>query len=593
MTPPETGRAWLWAIFVALLFCAGYPAMYAFRRAWQTHYPNLASQWANNGRFAVLGLFGTESNQDELAYAARAKEASLRPWPHDPFIKGFRSPRQAVNDALTYAIMGAVIAVVGDMNGAWILMRFLCCVAWFVLLHKMARKAGARSEASLFAAAFVTCFSYLLTFYFLPRLAWTGHPLGDLLRNAWTTLSYGRTESVFRLPRPGISYAFSFAASLLYIAAAELKSWRACLGAGLLGGALAYVRADVWTSYVVATSLDALLESIRKPRGAARLWFSLLVTAVLSAPYLYFTLHIDPEFLDRSCGSYGRRFDAPSLVYLAVAAVGWWKARNAAQRFLACMAGATFVMVNISLVLGYATEPWHWKLFGNIYVFLLLFTALPEKLQARSAAWRALALATALLAFLQGIAYAAIHYPFQGLPRDYDDALTWLDRHTERDAEVLSINPEVDLLIPAYTHDKVELGYYLSIVSDYPRTDNFRRLAGSLKALGADPSKYFRGVFLSTHSEEQNDVLNEGPRRGQIERPLLIWLYFHMHDRPREARSLFEEAARHPLPIKPDYLWFGRFEREFARKGPPSSWGGWREVYRNPSVTIYRATSPS
>ena len=71
------------------------------------------------------------------------------------------------------------------------------------------------------------------------------------------------------------------------------------------------------------------------------------------------------------------------------------------------------------------------------FIFVLALSFLPERLRRRSAIWQGAAAVLALAAFMQGVCYAAIHYPFQGLPREYDQALEWLQRNTQKDAVVL------------------------------------------------------------------------------------------------------------------------------------------------------------
>ncbi|MDD5629707.1 MAG: hypothetical protein PHU21_11620, partial [Elusimicrobia bacterium] len=205
MALPERWRPWLGALLVACAMCSGYPFMYGLRQVWQSHYPALAEQWPNNGRFTVVGMFGTELGADELSYAACAKNASEHFPSYDPFIREHRTAQQFVIDRINYTTMGLVIAAVRDVSWAWIVMRFLCCMAWFILIYRLVRGAGESPALAGFGAAFVTCFSYILTLQFLAACGWSGHPARDLMRNASALLSYGRTEVVIRLGRPGLT----------------------------------------------------------------------------------------------------------------------------------------------------------------------------------------------------------------------------------------------------------------------------------------------------------------------------------------------------------------------------------------------------
>jgi hypothetical protein len=58
------------------------------------------------------------------------------------------------------------------------------------------------------------------------------------------------------------------------------------------------------------------------------------------------------------------------------------------------------------------------------------------------------------------------------------------------------------------------------------------------------------------------------------------------------ARKILAQAQAQPEPITPDYIWFGRLEKEFAGKSFPEP-DRWKEVFRNSSVIIYgRMQSP-
>jgi hypothetical protein len=94
---PSPLLPWAIGILFAAIFCSNYLLMFAYRQVWQSHYPGLADQWANNGRFSVIGLYGTELMSEELIYASRVKEASEHLIAFDPYIKENHSKRLGVD----------------------------------------------------------------------------------------------------------------------------------------------------------------------------------------------------------------------------------------------------------------------------------------------------------------------------------------------------------------------------------------------------------------------------------------------------------------------------------------------------------------
>lgn len=591
MTPRDPSQLqpwlpWAWALAAAAAFCSGYVGMPVFRAAWQSHYPELAAAWANDGRFTLIGWFGTELSHEELAYAARVNNAARHFPAFDPYIKDNHSRRQLVNDALTYSVMGAVQAVFRDINRTWLFTRFFCCVFWFILIYRLLLKMGEEAPFAVCGAAFVACFSYVLTLLFAHNLQWDGLRLSSLAHDAWTVLSYGRTESVLRLPRPGLSYAFLFLATLWSIKTAESRGWGWAVASGLLGGALAYVRLDIWTTHLLAAYAFSAVCSWKQGRLHGPLLASALIATLLSLPFLYYNYPASADLLLRSGCIQRRQFDFWSLFYAAAFFSGLrWKDKPA-ELFLACIAAGVFVMVNIELVTGYTLASDHWKFFGNIYVFLLALSFLPRRVKAARAPFLAGAAAMVCVAFLQSLSYAAIHFPFQGLPKDYDQALAWLDRDTPPDSVVLTLNPEVNTLIPVFTHDKVELSYILAVVSDFPMLSNAQHLLGGLRLLGADADRFLEECVMREPAYDRRGIVATGLARGEIEKGELYTMLFYMTPRPT-ARQILEQAKARPAEIAPDYVWFGRLEKEYAAKSFPPR-GQWQEAFRNAAVTIYR-----
>lgn len=575
------GGLMAWALALACAMSAGNAATALFRRVWQSHYPALAEQWANDGRFAAVNWFGT-SVIEEIGYAARTRNASRTLLPYDPYIKEWRPPQQIVNDYLSYAALGALNRVTGDVSRTWVAAVFLCCLLWFFLIYRLMLKATGEPGFSVFCAVVVTGFSYLLTLQFASQLGGAG-----LKRALWTMLSYGRTEGITRLPRPGVTYAFAFLASALAVAAADKRTAPRALLAGLVGGLLAYVRVDVWTTFMVALWAFALAVSVRERRPAWQLWGAAALASAVSLPFLYYCFPPDPDLLIRN-GNPGKdyRFHPYSLSYLAAAAAGLRWGKRPAVWFFAAMTLGLFVMVNINMLTGFLTAVMTWRYFGHVYVFLLLASLAPAAWVKRQALWLAASAGLVFVAFMQGVSYAALHFPFQGLPKDYQAALEWLDADAADDDELASLNPEVIGLVPAYTRLKTSLAYGVPVVSSYPMVRNAGRLVSTLRLLGADEARYLEECVLENRPYDSRGMADLGFKRGELEKTQVVPLLFSLAPESYWREAL-REAIRNPTPIAPRYLWFGVLERQYAPEGPPKT-GRWTEVYRNPSLTLYR-----
>lgn len=591
---------WAAGVLMALSICAGYFLMPVFRGVWQSHYPSLSAQWANDGRFSLLGWFGTELGYEELWFAARVNEAHLGRPGREPFVRESPSRRKLFIDVVAFSAMGAVRRLAGSMNGAWLGMRFLCCIFWVVLLFRLCRQAGQAPAPALFCAAFVTGFSYILTFLFLENMHWQAS-LRAWGHNAWSVLTYGRTESVFRLPRPGVAYAFLFLAATTLIRAAD-GGWRRVLLGGVLGGALAYVHFDVWSTYIVACWAFAAAVWWKEGRLPRSLLWTAAVATVVSLPFVYYNHSPSPELVMRAMGATP---GPAALLYIVIFLAGLRWGRTRAELFFSCAALATCVMVNHGLVLGYQLEYHHWMYIGNIFVFLLAVSLLGASRggRARPGPWLLAAGVLASAAFLQGVCYAAIHFPFQGLPKDYDGALDWLQSHTRRDDVVLSLNPEVNSLIPAFTPDKVFFPSGMPTVSDYPLLASTERLLAALDFIGADRERFLREVLFAPPLHTRRGILDTGLKRGELEKTEFYKFLYFTTPAPY-AHSLVSRAAaaagapracprdwldRLESPVSaPDYIWVGSLEREYAGRCFSAGLTPSREVYRNPSVTIYR-----
>jgi hypothetical protein len=585
--------AWVGGLVVAAAMCGGYGCMAMFRGVWQNHYPVLAGQWANNGRFALLGFQGTEHVGEELAYAAHVNNAAHHLIAYDPFVRENRSVRLFWVSTAFNMGLGAMQFFLKDMNKTWLFAKFLCCAAWFASLYFLALRSTESEALSVFYAAFITGFSYLLTFLFVSDWTWGGGILRSLGHNAWSMVAYGRTESVLRFPRAGFTYSFLYFAVYCLIKTLETDEWLWAAAAGLLGGVLAYVHIDVWLSFLGATGLLAVVYWFRNRGLFWKIFVSGALASFLSLPFLLTNYPPDHEMVARVL--FGAEtppsFIPSSLIYLlAFGAVLRWK-RKPVDLVVGALVGASFFMMHAGFILGYSFDPYRWQFIGNIYLVLLLLSFLPRRVAERKTPWLAAAAAATFFAFMQGVTYAAIHFPFQGLPRDYDAALTWLDKNAPVDSVVLSINPEVNGLVPVYSNSKVLLPPAAPMFSDYPLIKTYENLLGGLRLLGADEKRFLGETLLDKKAFGRRDVLATGLAREEIDKTLLYTWMFHVTP-VKTVQRVYDEGRGHPAAVDPDYVWFGALEKEYARRDLGKD-AGWTEVYRNPTVAIYARRRPS
>ncbi len=572
------------ALAVSMAMCSGYFLSAACRAAWQRHFPELVARWPNDGRFTVLGLFGTELQHDELTYAALLRGAAKPGVQYDPYILENRSLRPAVSQLVMYKGMALFFHLTRDASWAWVLLRLACCAAWFYLVFAIVESTTRSAPIAFFCAVFAVCMSYLTTLLFLSNLKFDPNPWRLIGHNLWTLLSYGRTESVARLPRPGINYAILFLVSLLTIRSSERPGWRWPLLAGLAGGISAYCRLDSWGTAMAAGGVFAAVLAARgrpwRPVAAA-----LALSAFLSIPFLWVNRSLDPELALRMGLVFDRFFNPRSLPYLLLFAVGVWRLREPAGLYVASLLGGTFLLLNLQLLTGIYLGDYCWSYQANLFAFFLLASFVPESWKRRAGAWLAASCAVLLIAFGQTLSYAAIHYPMQGLPRHYDEALRFLDRHAPVDSVVLSLNPEVNLLIPVFTGQRVVLPAALPTTSDLPTPRIAERLVYALDFFRTDKARFLKDCF----SKEYFSIGRNDYRRGEAEREYVRMIYFYYFLPLRSVRSFIEKAMRNrPPPPSVDYVWFGDFERTYASTDfERRNRGRLKPVYRNEAVTLY------
>lgn len=579
-------RLWLCGLLVGLAASLHHPLMAVYRGVWASRFPSYVEHWPNNGPFTLLGALGMEDS-DELQYAALAVEFSRRVAPHDPYVATGKPwfPK----DYLTFLAMGTVHRLAGDINATWFLLRILAGALWFVLLFRLARLSGIPDGPALFCAAFGTCFAYILGLFFIYDLHWAGGLLKTLARSAWTVVSYGRTENTWRLPRPGLTYAALFAAVVVFARALGAKTLGPWLAAGAAGGALAYVRLDVWTGFVGGACVFPPLTAALQRRWDWRWAAPAALSLAIGLPVLPWLLNPPAEFLAKAGMGPGRQVDWQTVLYLPFLALALRRRPDGVTALFSSLALAVIAVSNASLVTGRLVYAPNWRSYGNVFIFLLAISLLPRRWLDRERLWKGLTAATLAAAVGLNVLYAGIRYPWHGLPKDQAEALRWLKANAPADSVVATTSFEAVLLIPPFTRSKTLFGNAAPLLSELPLAENVVRTAYAVAVLGGEPKAFFGRVFQAALEPPKPGALRTALDRiaGEFE---LGYSVLFGHVPPPDAQGLVERTLADGIPSFPvDYVWVSPFDRLWmATDFPEASPLKLERVFATGGVELYR-----
>ncbi|MEK7747128.1 MAG: hypothetical protein AAB576_10710, partial [Elusimicrobiota bacterium] len=292
----------------------------------------------------------------------------------------------------------------------------------------------------------------------------------------------------------------------------------------------------------------------------------------------------DPDFAERMDLVMGRDFSYPSLAYLGLAAFAALRRRDGASLFFASLLAGAAAMLNMQLVTGWNISSFYWHQLAGVVLFLLAASFLPERLRLAQRPWRLAAAACVLVAFLQGAGYAALHFPFQGLPRDYDRAFAWLEENATEEDSVAALSPEVNWLIPVFTRSKTVAAPGAIFLSDLPTLEISRRILHLLDLYRVDRARFIGDCFTSRPRHDRRMI-----KRGEGERQDVFGFFFHFAPAEKVLADLRRAAALPAGSYPARYLWVGPLERLYASaaflKDPGKEW---ERVYESPSVALYR-----
>lgn len=460
------------------------------RNFYERKFPAAKAAWANDGPFTHFAVIGGEG-EDTLNYMTRGVLAAREWIPGDPFLpEGDRSAQILTRGTLSFVFLGAMNRLTGSPDAALIGTRVAMTAVLFFCLFWFAGRFGCAPRQALFCAAFAT-----LTFDVTFGAFFAAEPLnwikGLIRRGPWLLGGDFTFFGINRIIRPAFNYPAMLAASALTIAALESKGKAAlggAAGAGLAGGLLAYVHADVWMVYVVAAAIVWGERFYRNKRPEAATTVLCAVAAAVSLPFFLINTTTDPDDLINIPMMTRRVFYWPSLLYLGA---GWWFYLRADDRmpyrWAAAVMAAAFVHQNLSLVAGIGFDADYIALIANLVLAASLFPALIARLQDHER-WLWAAAIVAVFGVARMVSYSAQTFKTYGLPSDYANALAWIGEHLPSGTSAATLDGEVALLLPLHAGARPLAHRFNILTSGMSVKETLRRTRESIDCFvaGAD-----------------------------------------------------------------------------------------------------------
>lgn len=550
------------------------------RRFFRTHFPERFQSWTNNGRYSTIDSFALE--EDNYYYAARIRQAATHAVPGDPYIRGHRSTRLALTDAITYEAFALIWRIVGDARRAWPSAQFVFVLLWVPCLYFILLELGCARAPAVWLAVLSTLYADLarVLLIFLDF-----NPL-QTLRAAlqysfWFLGSYHYFFGPTRPTGPLFTYPCLFLASLLFVRADGKQDRASLILAGAAGGLLAYVHSDVVSTFFGAAFIYCVWRASK--RAAAML----LVAFFVALPWVVYCRPA-AEQIPLYGMRPGRLFFPGALVFLAGAALSWRFLRDRPMGvWCGSLLAAMFLACNAPLVSGFYLLQGHYFYIGNTFLVLVLGAWLLPKVRGlEESDWRWLTLLTLLVCLPRLVSYSALHYQIQALPAEEERAYAWLDKNTPEEAVVAALSPQTDLRLSVHTHDRIAVSFLFPIISDVPIAENAERLIFALSlydarledylAAGDDPS----GRWADKLWQGQVDHLAKA-RDG------MMWVHFCGMEREKIKTLLRATAEKPAKSFDVDYLWVGAFEEGLmGRRGVDPKL--FEKVFENSAAAVYR-----
>ncbi len=405
------------------------------------------------------------------------------------------------------ALLGALGWAFGTLDRAFIAADCLFPVLLFLLLFKITRAITSDQGLRLLIA-----WSSVLVPFGVLNSVW----LGDDALIA--------PLEITRTPQPEISFLVLIAAAaLLGCALKSTADWKCLVGAGLASGAVVYCYYFYAVAWILTLVLLFLLGLAWESR---RVWVTaaavLAMAAALSVPFVVEAMHGSAQggqtHLLARMGAQTHRPDLPALAAgLLLLLVLLFRGRRHVLRkgtyfALTLLVAGSLLGMNIQILTGYETQPWHfWKRLALPVCFFLL-VSLVAGVATKSAYLPSFRLASRVILFLlisetaARLIYAATLVAPQHLASDPDHAmLSWIRTNLPSERVLGTLNPELILLIPALTTD---YNYVPSGLRSLTSTDEIvARYFDLACLLGISPEEVARESAIPSHLHRSTEVL--------------------------------------------------------------------------------------
>ncbi len=420
--------------------------------------------------------------------------------------------RQAAIPVIPPVILGAMARVSGSLERAFIAADFVFPALLFVLLFAL-------GDGLNLSWRLLVAWSTLIVSFGILNCFWLGE---DALI---APLEFTRT------PQPELSFLVVLAAAAMFARSIEEKGrWKSMLAAGLLSGAVVYC----YYFYTIAWGAGLFFAFVLGLLWRRRLLWThslttLAIMAVLGVPYVLAGLHSpgQADLLGR-VGVFTHDLRViPLLLALFAAALTWYLGRTRLAPLdlvLMLLVVGALAGMNIQLLTGYETQPWHfWKRLAVPAAFFLVSATIARRVQRmRHSQFAAAVLLIALLADTAArLSFAALQTaPYQRSSDARISLLKWVDGHLPGKRVIGTVDPRLILLIPAIT---IDYTYVPSGLRSLTPTEEIEQRYYQMACLLCKvPAEVESAVAVPNHLGRSTEVLyalglNPGMFRGFVD----------------------------------------------------------------------------
>jgi hypothetical protein len=398
-----------------------------------------------------------------------------------------------------------------------------------------------------------------------------------------------------------------FILTLVFLALLIIKrKWVYAVLSGVTGGLLFYTYFYYWTYYSVFIALLTLFYIIKKEKdNALKLFSSGFITLLIGLPLILNTLTFQTSTQDvvtRHITDLGRTVNIPMTLFLLIvltATLSFMSPQKKSKRpFILALFTAALVVMNIQLILGFTVSPRHWITTTiwpiTVIAAIIILNGVYKKIVMREVT-HSIVVAGTLFLLLFGAVWQVTFTTNMSdtfhLPKEHTELYNWLNDNTQNDDVLATIDSEMILLLPVYTH----MNNYVpnGITEATPLAENIQRrltvhkLLNNTDFIFLDNSCAVKELLKDNFESKKDGVYNY----EQVEEAYAHLLTFHIASKkvsngcdvkPEIKESIVK--AYNALPketltnsFRMDYLLVdGNAELEYE------------EVYRNEKFAVYK-----